>query len=193
MIHDHFRVTGAHDTVLDFAGLFSVTPHDDNVQEFVSRWDGMLLSMTKIPPDDLLESLYKLRIRESDQLKTVLKLYDMEIHQKISKPDCQKLKTMVKRSTDQKLRLRSFDARNEKIETEAVVTSRRELSGIERGQGVCYQLKAKRAVFERFRRAQKPDHTAATPSEPHQNTRWNCVEKKCLRQKPVWEVQSTAV
>ena len=35
------------------------------------------MSMTKIPPDDVLESLYKLRIRESDQLKTVLELYDM--------------------------------------------------------------------------------------------------------------------
>ena len=29
--------------------------------------------MTKIPPDDILEGLYKLRIRESDKLKTVLK------------------------------------------------------------------------------------------------------------------------
>ena len=67
----------------------------------------------------------------------------MEIHQKISRPDYQKLKTMVKRSIDQKLRLRNFDARNEKIETGAVVTSRRGLSGIERGKGVCYQWKAK--------------------------------------------------
>ena len=40
--------------------------------------------MTKTPTDDVLESLCKLRIRESDQLKTVLDLYDMEIHQKIS-------------------------------------------------------------------------------------------------------------
>ena len=40
--------------------------------------DGMkiLLSMTKIPSDDILESLYILRTRESDQLKTVLELYD---------------------------------------------------------------------------------------------------------------------
>ena len=30
---------------------------------------------TKIPPDDILEGLYKLRIRESDKLKTVLELY----------------------------------------------------------------------------------------------------------------------
>ena len=38
--------------------------------------------MTKIPPDDILEGLYKLRIRESEKLKTVLELYDLEIHQK---------------------------------------------------------------------------------------------------------------
>ena len=48
--------------------------------------------MTKIPPDDVLESLCKLRIRESEQLETVLELYDMEIHQKILMPDYQKLK-----------------------------------------------------------------------------------------------------
>ena len=89
-----------------------------------------------------LESLYKLRIRESGQLKTVLELRDMEIHQKMSMPNYQKL-TIVKRSLDQKLRLRKIDARNEKIETGAVVTSRRGSSGIERGKGVCYQWKAK--------------------------------------------------
>ena len=31
MIYDYFRVTGAHDTVLDYADLFSVTLHDDNI------------------------------------------------------------------------------------------------------------------------------------------------------------------
>ena len=39
--------------------------------------------MTKIQPDDVLESLYKLRIREADQLKTASEVYDMEIHNKI--------------------------------------------------------------------------------------------------------------
>ena len=87
MIHDYFRVTDAHDTVLDFADLFSVTLCDGNIQEFDTRWDEVLLSMSKIPSDDILESLYKLRIRESDQLKTLLELYDVEIHQKISVPN----------------------------------------------------------------------------------------------------------
>ena len=57
---------------------------NDDIQEFDSKWDGILLSMTKIPPDDILEGLYNLRKRESEKLKTVLELYNMEIHQKKS-------------------------------------------------------------------------------------------------------------
>ena len=45
-------------------------------QVFDTRCDGILLSMTKIPADDILESLYNLRTRESDQLKTVSGLYE---------------------------------------------------------------------------------------------------------------------
>ena len=84
MIHDNFRVTGARDAVLDYADLFSITLRNDDVQEFDTIWDEILLSMTKIPTDDVLESLCKLRIRESDQFRIVLDFYDMEIHQKIS-------------------------------------------------------------------------------------------------------------
>ena len=57
MIYDHLRVTGAHDTVLDYADLFSVTLHDDNIQEIDTRWNEVLLFMSKIPSDDILESL----------------------------------------------------------------------------------------------------------------------------------------
>ena len=94
------------------------------IQEFDTRWDEVLLSVSKIPSDVVLDSLYKLRIRESEQLKTVLELYDMEIHQKISMPNCQKLKTMVKRRKDPKLRLRNFDAGHGRIKPGAVVKSR---------------------------------------------------------------------
>ena len=57
--------------------LSSVTLHHDDVPEFDTRWDEVLQSM--IPSDDILESLYKLRICGSAQLKTVLELYEMEI------------------------------------------------------------------------------------------------------------------
>ena len=79
----------------------------------------------------------------SAQLKTVLELYDMEIHLKISVRNYQKLKTMVKRSIDQKLRLRNFDARHGTIESGAVVKSRKGLIGVEGGKGICYQWKEK--------------------------------------------------
>ena len=47
MIYDYFRVTGAHDTVLDYADLFSVTLRGDDVQKFDTRWDEVLLSVVK--------------------------------------------------------------------------------------------------------------------------------------------------
>ena len=50
-------MTGAHDTIFDYADLLSVTLHDDNVQEFETRCDEVLLSVSKIPSDDILESL----------------------------------------------------------------------------------------------------------------------------------------
>ena len=37
MIYEYFRVTGAHDTVLDCADLLSVALHADNIQEFDTR------------------------------------------------------------------------------------------------------------------------------------------------------------
>ena len=62
------------------------------------------LTMTKIAPDDILEGLYKLRTRESEKLKTVLELYDLETHQKKLGPYYHRLKTMVKRSIEQEIR-----------------------------------------------------------------------------------------
>ena len=108
LIYDYFRVTGSHDSVENYTDLFTVVLRNDDLQEFDSKWDGILLSMTKIPSDDILEGLYKLRIRESDQLNTVLELYDLEIHQKKLGPDYHRLKTMVKRSFEQEVRNKNF-------------------------------------------------------------------------------------
>ena len=97
LIYEYFRVTGANDSVENNADLFTIRLRNDDIQEFDSKWDGILLSMTKIPPDDILEGLYKIRIRESEKLKTALELYDLEIHQKKIGPDYHRLKIMVKR------------------------------------------------------------------------------------------------
>ena len=136
MIYDCFRVTGAHDTVLDYADLFCFTPHNDNIHSGIRKKMGRISIMSKIPSDDILASLYKLRTRESVQLKTVFDLYDMEIDQKISMPNFQKWKTMVKRSIDQKLRKRNFDTRHGRMETGEVVKNSKLMSGVEVGKGI---------------------------------------------------------
>ena len=68
----------------------------------------LCLSMTKIPPDDILEGLYTLSVREYEKLKTLLELYDLETHQKKLGPDYHRLKTMVKRSIEQEIRYKNF-------------------------------------------------------------------------------------
>ena len=104
LIYDYFLFIGANDSVENYADLFTVSLRNDDIQEFDSKWDGILLSMTKIPRDEILEGLYKLRIRESEKLKTVLELYDLDTHQKKLGPDYHRLKTMVKRSIEQDIR-----------------------------------------------------------------------------------------
>ena len=79
--------------------------------------------MTKIPLDDILEGLYKLRIRESEKLKTVLELYDLETHQKKLGPDYHKLKAKVKRSIERLIR-------NKNLESETEIVRRRPWSRI---------------------------------------------------------------
>ena len=70
-------------------------------------------------------------------------------HRKISMPNYQKLKTMVKKSIDQKLRLRNFDARHGRFETGAVVKNRNGMSGVEGGKRYLLPVESKRPVFER--------------------------------------------
>ena len=182
MIYDCLRVTAARDTELSLRVIMFRSSIQDGTT--------FLLSMSKIPSDDVLEGLYKLRIRESDQLKTVLELYYMEIHQKISMPNFQKLRTMVERRIN--LRVRNFDARHGKIETGAVVKSRRGSGGIERGQGECYQWREKGQCsngdqcsfrHERNDRA-KPTPKTAPPSEPPTpKTRGRSASRKKKRQR----------
>ena len=194
MIYDNIQVTGAHDTMLDYADLFSVTLHDDNIQEFDTVWDEVLLSMSKIPSDDILEGLYKLRIRESVQLKTVLELYDMEIHQNISTPNCQRLKTNVKRSVDQKLRLRNIDARHGRIGT--VVKNRKGMSGVKEEKVFVTSGKKKASVRMETNAVSGMRVTIVrknqNPQPPHLLSR-QCHEDEVCRRKEVSEAKVTMV
>ena len=139
LIYEQFRVTGIDSSVENYTDLFTIALRNDDIQEFDSKWDGILLSMTKIPSDDILEGLHKLRIRESEKLNTVLELCDLEIHQKKLGPDYHRLKTMVKRSIEQDIRNQNFEARNGNYETNAVVKNPGTKQRVQRILGDCWQ------------------------------------------------------
>ena len=63
----------------------------------------------------------------------------MEIHQKKAGPDYHRLKTMVKRSIEQNLRMKNFEARNGNYETNAVVNNQGTKQRGQRILGDCWQ------------------------------------------------------
>ena len=84
LIYEYFWVTEANGSVEHYADLFTIVLRNDDIQEFDSKWDGIYEQLPKIPSDDILEGLYKLRVRKSEKLKTVFELYDLEIQKKMT-------------------------------------------------------------------------------------------------------------
>ena len=84
----------------------------------------------------------KPRIRESEKPKTALELHDLETFQKNFGPDYHRLKTMVKRSIEQNLRIKKFEARNGNYERNAVVKNPGTKQRGQRIIGDCWQWKA---------------------------------------------------
>ena len=78
-------------------------------------------------------------MRESEKLKTVLELYDLEIHQKRIGPDYHRLETMVKRSIEQEIRNKNFGSRNGNFEKNAVVKNQGTKQRVQRILGDCWQ------------------------------------------------------
>ena len=97
--------------------------------------------------DGILEGLYKLRIRESENLKTVLELKNMEIHQKKIGPDYHRLQTMVKRSIEQGIRNMNFGTRNGNYERNAVVKNQGTKQREQKSLRDCWQWKANGQLF----------------------------------------------
>ena len=43
LIYEYFRVTGANDSVENYADLFTIALRNDDIQEFDSKWDGIFI------------------------------------------------------------------------------------------------------------------------------------------------------
>ena len=154
-------------------------------RKFDSKWDGILLSMTKIPHDGHLgKDCTKLRIRESEKLKTVLELYDLETHQKKLEPDYHRLKTMVKRSIEQDIRNQNFGSRNRNYERNAVVKNQGTKQRVQRILGDCWQWETNGQCVKGDNCSFRHDvnkRGKVTPSNPSPNSFMQQSERKSSR------------
>ena len=49
LIYDQFRVTGTHDSVENYADLFTIALRNDDIQEFDSKWDRIFIINDETP------------------------------------------------------------------------------------------------------------------------------------------------
>ena len=215
LIYEYFWVIGANDSVENYADLFTIVRRNDDIQEFDTKWDEILLSMTKIPSDDILEGLFKMRIRESEKLKTVLELYKME---KKAEPGFHRLLTMVKWSMEQNLCVKNFEPETEITrqtpwsrirEQNNVNKELLEIVGTGRSNGQCvkgdklqfptqceqawksYTIKSFSEFFHAAEWAKIIDNPKSQRQKPSGRTsRWSCKDflKRNLQQLNLWEV-----
>ena len=140
LIFENFRVTGAMILTRIYADTYSLLVFEMMIfRNSIQSGTEFCCRGTKIPLDDILEGLYKLRIRESEKLKTVLELYDLEIHQKKLGPDYHRLKAVVKRSIEQEIRIKIFRISNGNFEKNAVVKNQGTKQRVQRilGRALC--------------------------------------------------------
>ena len=123
MICEHFRVTGPFEALRGLSDLLGISLQNDDVQDFDVPWDQAPLSANETPTEMILEGLYKSKLQDSEQLRTVLDLYDQETVRNNVQPSHTRLKTSVRLHIDLMMRTRNFRVRNEIVERGAVTKS----------------------------------------------------------------------
>ena len=112
MIYDLFQNSGNNEAILDFRHLTKKQLKSDSVQAFDAKWDEVLSAVTDRPTDSKLESLYKMKVGKSKELKHVLQVHAEETTFGDKKYDYCRLKFMVPRRVEQKIKESHSKARN---------------------------------------------------------------------------------
>ena len=110
MIYDFFKIRGDNEAIFDLRALSKVHVKNNNVQ--ATKCNEMSSSITDRPTDKVLESLFKMQIEESEELKYVVHIYAQETAFGDKKYDNCRLKSMAQRHVEQKIRDSPFKGRN---------------------------------------------------------------------------------
>ena len=117
--------------------------HNDDVQDFDTRWDQALLSASENPAEMILEGLYKSKLKDSVHLQTALAMYEQDNVRNNGEPSYSRLKTAVKRHIDQVMRRINFRTPNQLMGRGTVTKGHKgKKANAERRVGECYHWKA---------------------------------------------------
>ena len=110
MIYEHFRATGAYETVQGLSDVFSIRLQNDDVQDFDTRWDQTLSPASEIPTEMVLGGSDKSKLLDSVQLQAALAMHEEQENVRNNEPpnNNSRLKTTVRRHIDHTLRTRLF-------------------------------------------------------------------------------------
>ena len=75
MIYDFFKISGDNEAILDLTDLSKVQLKNDSVQAFDAKSDEVLSAVTDRLTDNILESLYKRQLKQSEESKYVLQVH----------------------------------------------------------------------------------------------------------------------
>ena len=80
IICDHFQASGAYVAAQGLSDLFNICSQSEDVQDFDTRWDHVLLATSETPQENVHEGLCKMNLQDSAQPQTVLAMYDQEMN-----------------------------------------------------------------------------------------------------------------
>ena len=85
---DLFKISGDNKAILDLRDLSKVHLKNDNVQALDTKWDEESSAVTDRPTDNILESLRKMQVENTEELTYVLQVYARESTFGDKKYDC---------------------------------------------------------------------------------------------------------
>ena len=124
-IYEYFRVTGANDSVENYADLFTSALRNDDIQEFDSKWDGIFFITDENPTWWHLGKFVQIK------------------NTSVSETQDRILDSWKERNIEHNLRMKNFEARNFFFFcTSAVVNNHGMKQREQRSLGDCWQWKA---------------------------------------------------
>lgn len=109
IVFERFKLNEEHGYVLDFEDLFNLELKNNNTRAFLNDWEQVYIGLKEIPPESVLESLFRRQVEKTDDLKELLALYNQDVTQRGESRSYAKLKTMVENHLEQKRRSKNRD------------------------------------------------------------------------------------